>query len=122
MQSTSTAAHNPGGKVLLPLPIWIRGAAVLGGQNEEYRYELSRTWDEALPTILFVMMNPSTALLAFDDKSLRYRGLEVARLLSRHGARPIFALRLAQDETPCHPLYLPGSPKPVLWPPFEAMQ
>lgn len=188
MQSTSTAAHNPGGKVLLPLPIWVRGAAVFGGVNQEYRYELSRTWDDALPTLLFVMMNPSTASPAFDDptvakcrryaedwgfgtllvgntyayratsqkrltevadpvgpdndahllsmaaraptivfaygqphKALRYRGIEVASLLSRQGTRQLHALRLAKDgTTPCHPLYLPGSLKPVQWTPsFE---
>ena len=189
MPNTSTDAHNPGGKVLLPLPIWVRGAAVFGGANQEYRYELSRTWDDALSTLLFVMMNPSTASPAFDDptvakcrryaedwgfgtllvgntcayratsqkrlteiadpvgpdndahllsmaeraamivfaygqphKSLRYRGLQVARLLSRQGARPLHALRLALDGTPCHPLYLPRSLKPVQWTPFEAMQ
>ena len=46
-------------------------------------------------------------------RSLRYRGLEVARLLSRQGARTLHALRLAQDGTPCHPLYLLSSLKPV---------
>ena len=70
MPNTSTAAHNPDGKVLLPLPIWVRGAAVFGGANQEYRYELSRTWDDALSTLLFVMMNPSTASPAFDDPTV----------------------------------------------------
>jgi hypothetical protein len=54
-------------------------------------------------------------------KSLRYRGLEVAHLLSRQGTRPLYVLRLAQDGTPCHPLYLPGSLKPVQWNPFEGL-
>jgi hypothetical protein len=187
LQSKSTAEHCPGGKVLLPLPPGVRGDAVLGGTNREYRYELSRTWDDALPTLLFVMMNPSTALPWFDDptvakcrryaivwgfgtllvgntfayrataqerlmevadpvgpdndahllsmadraamivfaygqprnKTLRYRGIEVARLLSRQGTRPLHYLRLAKNGTPCHPLYLPGSLKPVLWNSFE---
>jgi hypothetical protein len=70
LQSTSTAEHCPGGKVLLPLPIWIRGSAIFGGPNQEYRYELSRTWNESLPTILFVMMNPSTASPEFDDPTV----------------------------------------------------
>lgn len=28
---------------------------------ERYRYGLSRTWDAALPSVLFIMLNPSTA-------------------------------------------------------------
>jgi hypothetical protein len=70
LQSTSTAAHNPGGKVLLPLPPGVRGDVVFGGTNREYRYELTRTWDDALPTLLFVMMNPSTAEAECDDPSV----------------------------------------------------
>ena len=185
MQSKSTAEHCSVGKWLRALPPGVRGDAVLGCTNREYRYELSRTWDDALPTLLFVMMNPSTALPKYDDptvakcrryakgwgfgtllvgntfayrataqerlmevadpvgpdndahllsmadraamivfaygqprKALRYRGIEVARLLSRQGTRPLHFLRLAKNGTPCHPLYLPGSLKPTQWTPF----
>jgi hypothetical protein len=62
--------HDPGGKVLIPLPIWVRGSAVLGGERDEFRYELSRVWNEDLATLLFVMMNPSTAGPDSDDPSV----------------------------------------------------
>lgn len=29
--------------------------------DRRYRYVLSRTWDEAKPTVLFIGLNPSTA-------------------------------------------------------------
>ncbi|WP_446744280.1 DUF1643 domain-containing protein [Silvibacterium acidisoli] len=63
-------AHDPGGKVLLPLPLWVKGSAIFGGMNDEYRYQLKRVWDEALPSVLFVMMNPSTADPMFDDPTV----------------------------------------------------
>ena len=188
MSDVSNASHNPGGKVLLPLPLWVRGSAVFGGENKEYRYELSRAWDDSLPAILFILMNPSTADPMFDDptvakcrryaedwgfgtllvgntcayrvtdqkrlvevadpvgpdndahllsmshraemvvfaygqphRSLRHRGLEVARFLTRQGKRKIHTLRLGKDGTPWHPLYLPGSLKPIEWRPFKGL-
>src|ERR1044072_1939098 len=36
-----------------------------------YRYNLRREWDESLPTVLFVMLNPSTADEAKDDPTIR---------------------------------------------------
>jgi hypothetical protein len=184
--SSQKRQHDPGGKVTLSLQIWVRGSAVFGGPGDCYRYELSRVWDEKLPILLVVMMNPSTANPLVDDpsvakcrryaeawgfgtllvgntfayratdkrrllevsdpvgpendchllkmsnraqtilfafgqphKSLRSRGPEVARLLSNNGRRKIHALRLSNDGTPCHPLYLPGSLKPVEWAPFS---
>ena len=48
-------------------------------------------------------------------RTLRDRGLEVARLLVREaGIRP-HALRLAKDGTPFHPLYLKESLLPTPW-------
>ena len=180
--SLASPAHDAGGKTLIPVPIWMRSTAVFGGVNEEYRYTLSRTWDESLPAILIVMMNPSTASVTHNDpsvakccryaadwgygslwvgnscayratdqkrliavadpvgpendkyllemaeraalivfayglphKSLRYRGPEVAKLLSRGGTRPLHVLKLCKDGTPSHPLYLKGDLKPTLW-------
>jgi hypothetical protein len=182
-----TQIHDPGGKTLMPLPFWVKGGAVFGGPNHEYRYELIRVWGEMLPVVLFVMMNPSTGLDTADDptvyrcrcyaedwgfgtllvgntfayratnqkallsvadpigpqndrhlaamaeiaslivfaygqphKSLRARGLAVARRLSRNGKRPVHVLELSQDGTPKHPLYLKGSLKPQLWRPRYA--
>lgn len=180
--TTVRSPHHVGGKILIPVSIWMRSTAVFGGVNDEYRYTLSRTWDDSLPIVMFVMMNPSTASITHNDpsvakccryaadwgygslwignscayratdqkrliavaypvgpendkyllemadraslillaygqphKSLRYRGPEVAKLLSRGGTRPLHVLKLCQDGTPSHPLYLRGDLKPTLW-------
>ena len=62
--------HSPGGKVRLALPGHVQGSAVFGGLCKEYRYRLRRVWDEALPSVLFIMMNPSTAEPRFDDPTV----------------------------------------------------
>jgi hypothetical protein len=60
-----------GGKVSIPLPIWIGSSAVFGGPNgDEYRYSLERTWDDSLPTVMWVMMNPSVADPVYDDPTV----------------------------------------------------
>ena len=68
--SLASSVHNPGGKTLIPVPIWMRSTAAFGGLNEEYRYSLSRTWDDSLPAVLVVMMNPSTASITHNDPSV----------------------------------------------------
>jgi hypothetical protein len=62
--------HDPGGKTMIRLPLWVRGAAIFGGANEMYRYELSRVWNETLPALMLVMMNPSIATPFVDDPSV----------------------------------------------------
>lgn len=37
----------------------------------EYRYVLTRTWDDALPVLVFCMLNPSTADAFQDDPTIR---------------------------------------------------
>lgn len=37
----------------------------------KYRYLLTRTWDENLPSAVFVMLNPSTADAEIDDPTIR---------------------------------------------------
>ena len=37
----------------------------------DYRYSLTRIWDEALPAIMFVLLNPSTADAQQLDPTLR---------------------------------------------------
>jgi len=48
--------------------------------------------------------------------SLRARGRQVADLFRAHG-HTLHVLRLSQDGTPAHPLYLPGSLRPDIWHP-----
>lgn len=43
-----------------------------------YRYWLSRIWDEDLPILLWVLLNPSTADASKDDQTLR-KGMGFAR-------------------------------------------
>ncbi|MBD2259666.1 DUF1643 domain-containing protein [Pseudanabaena sp. FACHB-2040] len=63
-----------------------------------YRYTLSRRWDEARPTIAFVMLNPSQANDAYNDPTIRrciglaqqwgYGRLEVVNLFAYCSAHP----------------------------------
>ena len=41
-----------------------------GGPHREYRYVLRRTWDDLLPAVMFVMMNPSVADVHADDPTV----------------------------------------------------
>jgi hypothetical protein len=70
---TICSPHEVGGKTLIPVPDWMRSTAVFGGVNDEYRYTLSRTWDDSLPSVLVVMMNPSTASVTHNDQMLQVR-------------------------------------------------
>jgi hypothetical protein len=39
--------------------------------NKRYRYVLTRIWNGALPTLLFIGLNPSTADAQEDDATIR---------------------------------------------------
>ena len=43
---------------------------MFGGPGNCYRYSLARDWDGALPAVMFVMMNPSTADAFADDATI----------------------------------------------------
>ena len=60
--------HDPGGRV--SLKIADDGSAVFGGENDCYRYSLTRTWNSSKQTVLVVMMNPSTASASADDPTV----------------------------------------------------
>lgn len=62
--------HDPGGKVRLALSSDVVSCAEFGGANKEYRYTLKRVWDASLGSVLFVMMNPSTADPFVDDPTV----------------------------------------------------
>jgi hypothetical protein len=173
--------HDPGGKVRLALSADVKSWADFGGDNKEYRYTLKRVWDASLGSVLFIMMNPSTADPYVDDptvakcqryarawgygtlfvgntfayratnqkhllqvadpvgsendtwllnmaaqagmivlaygkphKHLCQRGRDVAALLRRAG-HELHALKLCNDGTPSHPLYLKGTLRPSLF-------
>lgn len=64
----------------------------------QYRYSLSRIWDESLPKVMFIMLNPSTADADKDDPTIRrcinfakswgYGGLYVGNLFAYRATNP----------------------------------
>lgn len=48
----------------------MKATAVLSDDGV-YRYRLGRVWDPTLPTMAFVMLNPSTADATIDDPTIR---------------------------------------------------
>lgn len=73
-------------------------SAVLS-EDRVYRYSLARWWDEALPKVLFVGLNPSTADASIDDPTIRkcigyarrwgYGGFLMANLFAFRSSRPM---------------------------------
>lgn len=61
-------------------------------EDNKYRYQLSRIWDQSKPRILFIMLNPSTADAKQDDPTIRrvisfakswgYGGIHVGNLFA----------------------------------------
>lgn len=66
--------------------------------SEEYRYSLWRVWNDKLPRVTFIMLNPSTADSREDDPTLRrcikfamdwgYGSLEVVNLFAYRSTDP----------------------------------
>lgn len=52
-----------------PKPAYVDADAVLS-PDEAYRYRLSRTWEPPGPTAAFVLLNPSTADVGTDDRTV----------------------------------------------------
>ena len=75
-------------------------------EDGKYRYQLSRTWDEEKPKVLFLMLNPSTADANIDDPTIRrvvnfasswgYGGVFVGNLYALRSTDPA-ALGTADD-------------------------
>ncbi len=65
--------HDPGGKVKHPLPEGIRSSAHFS-KCKQYRYILHRWWctkEEDINSVMFLMMNPSTATEMVDDPTVK---------------------------------------------------
>ena len=64
----------------------------------KYRYSLTRTWNDELPKVMFVMLNPSTADAMKDDPTIRrcvgfanswgYGGIIVVNLFAFRATNP----------------------------------
>ncbi len=72
-----------------------------------YRYSLSRCWDDSLPRVCWIALNPSTADASADDPTIR-RCMDFSR---RWGAGGIYVVNLfALRATDPRQLRLPGDP------------
>ncbi len=70
----------------------LHGNGAIFSDDDTYRYLLWRTWDESLPRLLWVLLNPSTADAEIADptlsacigfsQELRYGGLEIVNLFA----------------------------------------
>jgi hypothetical protein len=70
--------------------------------------------------LLEMAMDSAKVIFAYGQpkqRRLKDRGPAVVKLLSLHANTRPYVLRLSKNGTPCHPLYLPETLKPVLWKP-----
>jgi hypothetical protein len=81
-----------------------------------YRYSVSRIWDESLPAVLFIMLNPSSADGTKDDPSIRrcisyakdwgFGSLFVGNLFALKSTKPTGLLESTNPEGPENLKYL----------------
>lgn len=75
-----------------------------------YRFHLSRVWDDSLPLVVFIMLNPSTADANQDDATIRrctsfarswgYGGIQVVNLFAYRSREPRSLLTAARPIGP----------------------
>lgn len=63
-------SHHVGSSRPLRLSDDVISHAIYGGPGKCYRYALTRTWAPALPTVMWLMMNPSVATEDGDDRTV----------------------------------------------------
>lgn len=99
---------------------WGYGGQLVGNVHAYRATDKSRLLEVADPVgpendqmILEMAAKVKTVVLAYGQppKALRARGAEVVNLLRHHPG--LCYLRLAQDGTPVHPLYLPSTLRPT---------
>lgn len=67
-----------------------RGATFSEGDGQLYRYLLWRVWDDSLPLLIFIMLNPSTADVDNNDPTVE----RCERRARREGFGGVFVLNL----------------------------
>lgn len=80
-------AHQVGGLAIRKWPEDSQVNALFTGQNGCYRYWLYELWDNALPPLVYMLMNPSLAGIEFADPTAAHTG-RTARSM-RYGAQII---------------------------------
>src|SRR5262249_38886078 len=85
--------------------------------DQIYRYRLSRIWDEAVPTMLVIGLNPSTADATCDDATIRrcrgfaaregFGGLQVVNLFAYRSTDPAALPHVAAPAGPNNDLHIP---------------
>jgi hypothetical protein len=85
-----------------------KGATI--SNDDLYRYRLSRHWDESLPAMTWIMLNPSTADAMVDDPTIRKcmgfarrhecGGIEVVNLYALRTSKPKHLLDHPDPEGP----------------------
>lgn len=63
-------AHHVGDSRPLTLSQDVVSTATYGGPDKCYRYTLKRVWDTSLPSVMWLMMNPSVATECGDDRTV----------------------------------------------------
>lgn len=77
-------------------------------QDETYRYILTRTWDESLPIMVWVMLNPSTADHTVNDPTI----LACMDFARRNGYGAITVVNLFAFRSP-HPKVMKAAADPI---------
>lgn len=87
----------------------IQRTAILSDEAEPlYRYELTRTWDAALPVMVWIMLNPSTADHTIDDPTI----LACMDFARRQGFGGIVVVNLFALRSP-HPKVMKAHAAPI---------
>lgn len=81
-----------------------------------YRYALQRIWDQSLPILVFLMLNPSTADAAVDDATIRVcmgrarlmgaGGIAVVNLFAYRATQPADMLRAVDPVGPENDMWI----------------